>query len=248
MHEGNKTARIHVSRFFIYISNVHINIITLPTVTQNQTAPSSTIYTPPQNHETPSLLIPTSEPNRRLRNILLPTRKLIDTRLQILTTHPRPAPIRILLDGLPLKRRPSLHLHITAHPNTPVIAPLPLPAIVLLGAQRHRAAEIPLAQRRDAADDVDAFAPLRTELDGEGERDGRGVRACGRGRGDGDAEAGAARRGFAVAAGVDFVGVLEGVDRAVVGEVRRGVAYVGGRVEGCGGDDLGGVGVAGGIS
>lgn len=115
--------------------------------------------------------------------------------------------------------------------------------VVIVRVQRHGAREIPAAEFGDAADDVDALAPFGADLHGEGERDGFGVLAGGGGC-EGDAEAGAAGGGFAVAAGVDLVFVLEGVDGAVVG-LGGGVADLEGVVEGGGGDGLGGFVVAG---
>jgi hypothetical protein len=75
-------------------------------------------------------------------------------------------------------------------------------------------------------------------LDGEGEGDDFGMGAGWGGVCDGDAER---RCGFAVAGGVDVVGVHERVDGAVVGEGGGGVGDV---VGVCGFTDLRGGAVA----
>lgn len=179
-------------------------------------------------------MIRTTHPSRVIPNRLLPTSKLINTRHPIITTLPKPAPIPVLPHSFPLKRRPRRNLHITTRPDVPVRL-----VGVLVGVQRHRAGQVPVAELGDGADDVDALAPLGTDLDGEGEGDGFGVLAGGGSVCDGEGERGG---GFAVAGGVDVVGVREGVDGAVVGEAGGGVGDV---VGVCGGDCLGGGAVAG---
>lgn len=179
-------------------------------------------------------MIPTPHPSRITPNRLLPTSKLIHARHPILTTLPRPAPIPILLHNLPFESRTSSNLHIATRPNLSTSL-----SSVLVGIERHRAGEIPVAELGDGAGDVDAFAPFSADVDGEGEGDGFGVGAGWGGICYGDGEGSG---GFADAGGVDEVGVHVGVDGAVVGEVGGGVGDV---VGGCGGDCLGRGTVAG---
>lgn len=180
-------------------------------------------------------MVSTPHPSRIVTDHLLPASILVHARHPILATLPRPAPIPVLLHGFPLERRARLDLDIATRPDH-------FAGRVMVGIQRHRAREIPVAQLGDGADDVNAVAPLSANLDGEGERDGFGEFAGRRSVCDGDGEG---RGGFAVAGGVDVVGVHERVDGAVVGEAGGGVGDV---VGVCGGDCLGGSAVAGGVS
>lgn len=196
-------------------------------------APATTLYPkpPPTNHP---LMVSAPHPSRIITDHLLPASILVHARHPILTTLPRPAPIPVLLHSFPLERRARLDLDIAARPDR-------LARRILVGVQRHRAREVPVAQLGDGADDVDTVAPLGANLDRKGERDGFGEFAGGRSVGDGDGEG---CGGFAVAGGVDVVGVHEGVDGAVVGEAGGGVGDV---VGVCGGDCLGVGAVAGGV-
>lgn len=178
-------------------------------------------------------MVSTPHPSRIVPNHLLPASILVHARHPILATLPRPAPIPVLLHSFPLERRARLNLDIAACPDR-------FARRVLVSIQRHRAREVPVAELGNGAHDVDAVAPLGANLDGERERDGLGELAGWGGVCDGDGEG---RCGFAVAGGVDVVGVHEGVDGAVVGEAGSGVGDV---VRVCGGDYLGGGAVAGG--
>jgi len=178
-------------------------------------------------------VVRTPHPSRVGSNRLLPTSKFIHSRHPVVTTLPRPAPIPVLLHSLPLKRRARLNLHVATRPDLSTRL-----RSVLVGIQRHRARQVPVAELGDGADDVDAVAPLGADVDGEGEGDGFGVFAGWGGVGDGDGEGCGC---FADAGGVDVPGVHEGVDGAVVGEAGGGVGDV---VGVCGGDHLGGGAVA----